>query len=77
MNKKKDHIDEFIYALHETARYWHDLEGKTEMEKIEGAIFSTLCILDGVSGSFKGNIETIELRSKGMMLHEEFYKNRQ
>lgn len=74
MNKKSD-IDDLMFELHRNARYWHRLKDKSELEKIEGAIFSMLCILDGVSGSFNGDISTIERKSRGMMLHEQFFKN--
>jgi hypothetical protein len=37
----------FIKHLIRLAAYWEKVEGKTCLEKIEGAIFSTLVTLDG------------------------------
>jgi hypothetical protein len=37
----------FIHRLKTTAVYWDKVKGRTTLEKIEGAIFSTLVTLDG------------------------------
>jgi hypothetical protein len=39
----------FLQHLKMTAEYWAGLEGKTPLEKVEGAIFSVLVALDGES----------------------------
>jgi hypothetical protein len=42
--------NEFVEQVYNIIDYWHDLPGKTILERIEGAIFSTLVIFDGESG---------------------------
>jgi hypothetical protein len=37
----------FVKQIYEAIDYWHDLPEKTIRERIEGAIFSTLVMLDG------------------------------
>jgi hypothetical protein len=41
---------EFVDQVYNIINYWHDLPGKTILERIEGAIFLTLVIFDGESG---------------------------
>lgn len=53
-------------------RYWRNLPNFSESEKLEGLIHSILCILDGVSGSFEGDIENIAKYK--IMLHEKWGK---
>ena len=42
--------DELLEHMHQLARYWASVpEAKTLLERIEGALFSTLSMLDGCS----------------------------
>jgi hypothetical protein len=41
---------EFVEQVYSIIDYWHNLPGKTILERIEGAMFSTLVIFDGESG---------------------------
>lgn len=45
-------LDEFIGQLRGIAKYWSKVEDRTELEKIEGAIFSVLSSIDGVGYPF-------------------------
>ena len=40
---------------------------------MEGLAFSILVMLDGMSGTFRGDINTLAEEGKGIMLHDEFY----
>lgn len=62
---------EFMSALRENVRYWERQKGTTK-ECMEGLTFSILVMLDGMSGSFEGNIE--DLKDKNTMLHDMFYE---
>lgn len=42
--------DKILSHMRDLARYWSDVEGRTCREKIEGALFSTLSMLDGSGG---------------------------
>jgi hypothetical protein len=46
---KEEVRSRFLRHLKGVAKYWAGLEGKTPLEKVEGAIFSTLVIFDGES----------------------------
>ena len=46
---KEEVRDKFLNHLKCTAKYWAGLEDRTILEKIEGAIFSTLVVFDGES----------------------------
>jgi hypothetical protein len=43
--------DEFVEQIGDILDYWHDLPGKTVRERMEGAVFSILVILDGENGT--------------------------
>lgn len=49
---KEEVRDEFIGQLRGLARYWANANAKSDLEKIEGAIFSVLCSIDGVGHPF-------------------------
>lgn len=67
MNKEEIEQD-FICACRSTCVYWHNLENVSEFDKIQGAVFSILVLLDGVSSEFKyGPVK--------MMAHVEDEKN--
>lgn len=46
---EKEVREKFLRYLIDIAIYWDKVEGKTSLEKINGAIFSTLAALDGES----------------------------
>jgi hypothetical protein len=46
-DKIKEIQNEFVEQLCDNIDYWHNLSGKTIRERIEGAVFSTLVMLDG------------------------------
>lgn len=47
---EKEVREKLLKQLRIDARYWANLEGRTCLEKVEGAIFSTLVALDGEAG---------------------------
>lgn len=65
--------EEFIDAIKQYINYWVH-QDRTEKEKMEGLAFSILCMLDGVSGSFKGNIDSLSKEGSNFMLHDQFYE---
>ena len=65
--------EEFISAIRHQIIYW-DQQNRSSFEKMEGLAFSILCMLDGVSGSFDGTIKELEKDSRGIMIHDLFYK---
>ena len=67
-NKKSE---EFIGAIKVYINYWERQNG-TVRENMEGLAFSILVMLDGCSGSFGGNIET--LSKENICFHELFTK---
>lgn len=73
----EEHIKEFIHLLHENIRYWHEQDNKSEKEKLEGMTFSILVALDGCSGSWDGDIGSLEECCRHIMLHDSFYENQQ
>ncbi len=66
-------IEEFMGALHSNIHYW-EKQNVTIKEQMEGVTFSILCMLDGVSGSYDGNIYTLSRQAEQYMLHELFYE---
>lgn len=42
----------FLEQLRFLAKYWSKVEGQSDLEKIEGAIFSVLNIIDGTGSPF-------------------------
>jgi len=67
--------EEFIEAINQYIDYWSKQTDRTEKEKMEGLAFSILCILDGTSGSFSGDINSLAKECDHLMLHDQFYKN--
>ena len=65
-------MDEFIKELHRNIDYWLRQYDLSEKEKLEGCTNSILCMLDGVSGSWEGDIYS--LINDGTMLHDNFFK---
>ena len=65
---------EFVEAIHQYIRYWDKYDNMKSKEKMEGLAFSILCMLDGVSGSFSGNIQ--DLCEGDEMLHEMLHKEK-
>lgn len=69
-------IFEFIKAIKITIHYekssGRDLDGM-----LNGLTFSILCMLDGYSGYFDGNIDDIAKESHHVLMHEFFYNNLQ
>lgn len=45
-------LDMFMSGIRNNIKYWALLPDKTIEDRISGAIFSTLCMIDGVSGAF-------------------------
>lgn len=64
--------DRFINGIHQCIDYW-DKQNYTSKGKMEGLMHSILCMLDGVSGSFDGNIDDLAKDSEDIMLHELFH----
>jgi hypothetical protein len=73
--------ENFLEAARQIARYWQaELHRKRTDEDfaIEGAVFSMLCLIDGIHGnnpaldlSLEKNPKTVF--NRGVMLHETFY----
>jgi len=63
--------EEFIGAIKIYINYWLQ-QDRNERQKLDGLAFSILCMLDGVSGSFDGDISDIVYDN--IMLHEGFYE---
>lgn len=66
---------DFIEAIYQMINYWDGQKDRSSKEKMEGLAHSILCMLDGVSGSFGGNIHTLIDEGDDFMFHEMFYKN--
>lgn len=62
----------FIDSIQKYIAYWECQEHISTKEKLEGISFSILCMLDGVTTAFDGDIN--ELCENDCMLHEMFYK---
>ena len=74
MNKKKEELlDDFIYCIKEAILYW-DEQDRDSKGKMEGLAFSILCMLDGVSGSFPGNIHKLAKIGSDFMFHDQLHK---
>lgn len=70
---KEDEVRKnFLSHLKNVATYWDKVEGRTTLEKIEGAIFSTLVLLDGEAADLPSFI-VAPLPNENDM---EFHKNR-
>ena len=69
------HTDEFLTAIKWYVNYWDKQNGTTK-ENLSGLAFSILVMLDGHSGSFDGNIESLA-KECDVMLHEDFYKEKE
>ena len=55
MEKTKEQVqEEFIRCLKNIAGYWEKLPNKTTKERLEGAMFSVLAVLDGEQPSLPG-----------------------
>jgi len=67
-------LEDFIQALKRNVEYWDKVPGRTCKEKLEGCTHSFLCMLDGVSGSFSGNIYDIQKSMEGNMSHDHLHK---
>ena len=63
----------FISEIHLLILYWDRQIERSSRDKMEGLAHSILCMLDGVSGSFVGNIHTLANEGDNFMLHEMFY----
>lgn len=72
MKKNETIINNFIIAIREYIKYW-DSQPINSKEKLEGLTHSILCLLDGISGNFDGDIEDIAKNSKDLMLHDCLY----
>jgi len=46
--------EQFLNRVRQVAKYWLNLEGKTEEEKINGAMFSVLATIDGSAVELPG-----------------------
>lgn len=68
--------EEFLGAIRQYINYWLDQKDRNERQKLEGLAFSILCMLDGVSGSFDGDISILDYTCKNKMLHDDFYKDK-
>lgn len=60
--------------IHQMISYWDRQKDISSKAKMEGISHSILCALDGVSGSFDGNIKKLEKAGRNLMLHDHFYK---
>jgi len=67
--------EEFIKHLIKIAKEWDTVKGKTSLEKIEGAIFSTLAVLDGESVEFPPFIVAPNPDKSDRGFHEEQGEN--
>lgn len=65
-------VSEFMSGIETYIDYWDDTS-RTPRRKMEGLAFSILVMLDGMSGTFRGDINTLAEEGKGIMLHDEFY----
>lgn len=72
--KKEEKIEEFMDAIREVILYWDSQKDRSSKEKMEGLSHSILCMLDGMSGSYDGNIHTLAKLGKDFMFHDFFYK---
>lgn len=85
-NYTKEQVVEMVLgSARESARYWDKVEDRSTLEKIEGALFSFLNVIDGTGNPFVSF--DLVLRSNGddsfedgmvinedVYLHELFYK---
>lgn len=60
----------FIDSIHNTIRYWDNIPDCSPKQKMEGLAHSILCMLDGVSGNFSGNIHSLAKEGGDFMFHE-------
>lgn len=70
---------EFLGHLRELVKYWSNVDGRTTEEKISGAIFSTLCAIDGVAGAVPYGYDLVNLEdgktiNADVYLHDLFYE---
>lgn len=65
----------FIDAIHQYIRYWDRQNDRTSKEKMEGLAHSILCLLDGVSGQWHGNIDELCEEGRDFLLHDMLYKD--
>lgn len=65
---------DFFSALKINIQYWLTQKNITDRERLEGCTFSILVMLDGQSGGFDGDIESIS-KYEGL-LHEKFYEKK-
>ena len=71
-----ENIKDFVNTLHVYIHYWSLLD-VSEKRKMEGLIHSVLVMLDGLCGTYRGDIESLckNLNKENVLLHEQFYKN--
>lgn len=74
MKDKEEEINDFMMVIHQMILYWDSQRERSSKEKMEGLAHSILCILDGVSGSYDGNIQKLSKLGKDFMFHDFFYK---
>lgn len=74
MEKDLSHSKEFIDAIRFATSYWDDQNDRSCRLKMEGLVHSILCMLDGCSGQFRGNLESLCKEGDDFMLHQMFYE---
>ncbi len=71
--KDEEEIDNFISYIKMSILYWDKFEDYSSKRKLEGLAHSILAGLDGVAGSYSGDISKLNEASKYCMLHEQLY----
>jgi hypothetical protein len=66
-------VSEFITCIHILINYWDNQTDGSSKEKMEGLAHSMLCMLDGVSDCFIGNIDVLAKECENTMLHDHLY----
>jgi hypothetical protein len=69
-------IEDFMNALHMNINYWEKQKDMSSKEKLLGLTHSFLCMLDGCSGSFDGNIHTLASLGDNFMFHDNLKRER-
>lgn len=70
------HTDEFLDFIRQSIIFWDHQKDRSSKEKLEGLSHTILAMLDGVSGSFKGDITSLEKAWDGY-IHDDFYKEKE
>jgi hypothetical protein len=71
---KEEKIKEFIESLHVMILFWDNVKDRSSKEKMQGLTHSILCMLDGCSGTFDGNIHSLARLGKDFMFHDFLYQ---